>query len=31
VGEVWKAFSTFFASIPESHRKFHNVTTKVSR
>ena len=31
VGEVWKAFSAFFASIPEIHRKFHYVTTKMLR
>lgn len=30
VGEVWKAFSAFFASVPENHRKFGNITTKVS-
>jgi HEAT repeat-containing protein 5 len=31
VGEVWKAFSAFFASIAENHRKLRNATAKVSR
>jgi HEAT repeat-containing protein 5 len=30
VGEVWKAFSAFFASVPDNHRKFCNATAKVS-